>query len=240
MKTTTMTVGFLPSLLLLVVSTSRMVLPTAATSDSTILSVHGSGATSPSKCYRSIFDQIESRAKLPVRFTYRGTGSTVALAEIINDFNVTRGALDFNIIEIPLPSEDWQKLQEANVTVLHLPTLFYGVSFFHSVPNTPQLNLTSCLLSRIFLRDLTDWAHPDIRELNPGLDALFEGANSGDSLGASLRIRVAVRELGSSNAKSISSVRACKCFLNGNRIGFFQAPQPVLCHLKFANLPAVP
>ena len=89
-----------------------------------------------------------------------------------------------------------------------MTALFGAVSFYHSIPEIPNLNLTSCLLARIFTRDIKDWAHPDIRELNPALTEMFERKSAGgDSLGASMRIRVARREEGASNTFSATSVR---------------------------------
>ena len=169
----------------------------------TILSVHGSGSSNPSKCFGSIMEDLQARSMVPVRLTYRGVGSSIGLQEFINEHNPTRSKLDFGIGEIPVPSEDWKTFRDNNVTILHLPTLFGAVSFFHSVPNTPNLNLTSCLLARIFTREITDWVHPDIREINPELSKIFDTANS---LGSSLRIRVARRESGASSTKAITEV----------------------------------
>ena len=51
-----------------------------------------------------------------------------------------------------------------------VPALFGAVSFFHSVEGVPDMKLTSCLIARIFTRDITDWSHPDILEYNPDID----------------------------------------------------------------------
>ena len=75
-------------------------------------------------------EELETRSKVPVRFSYRATGSTVGLTELKNDFNATAPLMDFTGSEIPLPNEDWQAFQEKNVTVMHLPVLFFAVSFF--------------------------------------------------------------------------------------------------------------
>jgi len=170
------------------------------------LAIHGSGTSNPARCYGYVMETMQARSKLPLRFTYRSVGSSIGLEEFINEGNPTRSALDFGSGEIPLSHEEWTDFQKKNVTVLHLPALFGAVSFFHSVPDTPNLNLTSCLLARIFMRDITDWAHPDIREINPDLSKLFDVDENFDSLGASLRIRVARREEGSSNTNAITQV----------------------------------
>ncbi|CAB9524517.1 Inherit from COG: phosphate abc transporter [Seminavis robusta] len=175
-----------------------------------VLGVHGSGTSNPARCYGSVIEELQARSKVPLRMTYRSVGSSIGLEEFVNEFNPLRSADDFGSGEIPLSTEQWQTFQDANVTVMQLPTLFGAVSFFHSVPDMPNLNLTSCLLARIFMRDIKDWAHPDIREINPGLDRLFAGDNS-NSLGASLRIRVARREEGSSNTNAITQYLRVAC-----------------------------
>ena len=176
-----------------------------AVANSGVLSVSGSGTSNPARCFGNVMEEIQARSKLPLRLSYRSVGSSVGLKEFINERNPTTPAADFGSAEIPLATEDWQAFKDQNVTVLQIPTLFGAVSFFHSVPGIPNLNLTSCLLARIFTRDIKDWAHPDIREINPGLTRMFEEENQ-NSLGASLRIRVATREEGASNTNAITEV----------------------------------
>jgi ABC-type phosphate transport system substrate-binding protein len=180
----------LPVLLLLTNAHVHQVSAKAAT-----LMVHGSGTTNPEKCFGSIIEKFQARAKQPIRMTYRSVGSSTGLAEFVNNFEAP--VVDFASGEIPLSSENWQKFSQQNVTVLHLPALFGAVSFFHSVPHVTNMNLTACLLARIFTRDIKDWSHPDILEENPKMDlkALQD-----------TRIRVARRESGSGNTLAITEV----------------------------------
>ncbi|CAB9521916.1 Phosphate-binding protein PstS [Seminavis robusta] len=176
------------------------------------LEVHGSGTANPSRCYGSVMEEMQARSKIPLRMTYRSVGSSIGLEEFVNEFNPLRSADDFGSGEIPLSEEQWQGFQDANVTVLHLPTLFGAVTFFHSVPDMPSLKLTSCLLARIFMREIKDWAHPDIREINPGLDKLFSSiSHNANSLGKTLRIRVARREEGSAGTDAITQYLRLSC-----------------------------
>jgi ABC-type phosphate transport system substrate-binding protein len=45
-----------------------------------------------------------------------------------------------------------------------LPFVLSAVSFFHSIPGVPNgaggLNMTACLLSRVFSGDIKTWDHP--------------------------------------------------------------------------------
>lgn len=183
---------------------------------------HGSGTTHTAKCFYSIFEELQARSKSHVQLTYRSVGSSTGLTEFKNNFDPQGPAVDFAAGEIPITAEDYQTFTDMNVSILHLPTLFGAVSFFHSIPETPNLNLTSCLLARIFTRDIKDWTHPDILEENAGLAKSFqESTANGDSLGASLRIRVARRTLGSSAALSITEYlhKACPRYFPATMVG---------------------
>jgi len=164
------------------------------------LMVHGSGTTNPEKCFANIIEKFAARAKQPIRMTYRSVGSSTGLEEFVNNFESP--IVDFASGEIPLSSESWQKFKAQNVTVLHLPALFGAVSFFHSVPAVHDMNLTACLLARIFTRDIKDWSHPDILAENPEMK--LDGLKSENG---TTYITVAVRENGSGNTLAITEVR---------------------------------
>lgn len=197
----------MPTLLSILLAGSVFQLSRAA---DPILAVHGSGTSNPNRCFGNVMEEIQARAKLPVRLTYRSVGSSTGLAEFINERDLEKSAFAFASTEIPVSTDDWQHFQDHNVTLLQIPTLFGAVTFFHSVPGIDNLNLTSCLLARIFTREIKDWAHPDIREINPGLTKLFDEGNE-NSLGASLRIRVARRTEGSSNTNAITQYLRKAC-----------------------------
>ena len=161
------------------------------TGEQPVLSIHGSGTTNPSKCYWHVMDKIEARAKLPMHMTYRGIGSSAGQAE----FNTTPPVTMFGSGDVPIKKELYDYLSATEV-VLQLPVFVGAVSFFHSVPDTPTLNLTACTLARIFQRDITEWDHPDIKSINPELSIPSGG----------LPIRVARRIDGSSSTSGISGV----------------------------------
>ena len=140
-----------------------------ATTQSQILSIDGSGTTNPSKCYWSIMETMKARAKLPLQLTYRAVGSTTGQAEFSNGFSNISVA-DFGSGDLPISTEAYNNYTAAGIGVVHLPVLLGAVSIFHSVPAT-DLNLTSCLLARIFKREITSWDHEDILAENEGLKA---------------------------------------------------------------------
>jgi len=79
-----------------------------------------------------------------------------------------------------------------------------AVSFFHNIPGVPSgdqgLNMTACLLSRVFSRDITTWDDPDILEINPNLN-----------VDENYPIFVGRRVLGSSSTYSITHYLNAQC-----------------------------
>ena len=157
-----------------------------------VLSIHGSGTTNPSKCYWHVMDKMEARAKIPVQMTFRSIGTTDSLTE----FNVTPPVTHFASGDIPIKKEQYDYLT-ANEVIYHLPVLVSAVSFFHNIPNTPTLNLTACTLAKIFKREITAWNHSDIKSINPALKLPTGG----------LPIRVGRRTDGASSTTGMTSVR---------------------------------
>ena len=167
--------------------TVKLLLPllcsTLVAGHETTLAIHGSGTTNPSKCYWRIMERMAAMSKIPLRMTYRAIGTTAGQTEFLNDFSTTALA-DFNSGEIPLDSQTYNQLNSAGIEVIHLPAFLGAVTFFHSIPDTPHLNMTSCLLARIFTRDITNWRHPDLLELNanlPDLDITIARRDGGSS-----------------------------------------------------------
>jgi ABC-type phosphate transport system substrate-binding protein len=126
-----------------------------------VISVHASGTTNPSKCYWNIMEQIEEQTKLPTRLTYRAVGSSTGQREFLAGDNF------FGAGDIPISTEDFNTFDEE---FYHLPVVLSSISFFHSIPTgSNQLNLNACTLAKIFKRDITDWTDSRIVDLNPNL-----------------------------------------------------------------------
>jgi ABC-type phosphate transport system substrate-binding protein len=173
--------------------------------DHTLL-LHGSGTTNPSRCYWTILETLTEQLAIPIRATYRGIGSTNGMLEFAHQFNasVTAGVYPnfFGSGDIPMTKDLYEQINDSssNITTpqfVHIPVVAGTISFFHSVPNTPNLNLTSCVLAQIYEQVITAWDDPQIRVLNPEL-------SSEDSR---LNITVIVRSEGSSSTHAATHVR---------------------------------
>lgn len=184
---------------------------TPSIADSEIFSVHGSGTTNPSKCFWNIMSKIEDQSHAFTRLTYRAVGSGTGQAEFMGEGGEAATPTpvnDFGSGDIPFSKDDYDKLNvNGDSTVVHLPFVVSGVSFFHSVPNVPQgkggLNLTSCLLARIFSGDIDTWDDPAIVEKNPNLLDMLPSKN--------FPVHVAHRFEGSSSTASITQYLNGKC-----------------------------
>ena len=82
---------------------------------------------------------------------------------------------DFGAGDIPIPSADRDAYFAKGIEFVQLPFVLSAVTFFHNIPGVPaygdsQLQMTACLLARIFKRDITTWDHPDILAINPNLN----------------------------------------------------------------------
>ena len=172
----------------------------------------GSGTTNPSKCFWHVLAELQSQIKRPTHLTYRAVGSGTGIKEFLGkdiDINGTitttnEAYNDFGAGDIPISTEDKEAWNAKGIEFLQLPFVLSSVSFFHSIPGVPTgdngLNMTACLLSRVFNRDITTWDHPDILDINPGL-----------SVADDYPIFVGRRVLGSSSTYSITHYLYAQC-----------------------------
>jgi ABC-type phosphate transport system substrate-binding protein len=110
---------------------------------------------------------------LDYRSVGSGTGTTEFVGTLASDsstIDVNNPASDFGSADVPLSAENYALF---NGTVLQIPFQVGAVGFFHSVPaddiGAYNLNLTACVLAKIFSRAITTWDHADIVAENPNL-----------------------------------------------------------------------
>ena len=175
--------------------------------DESVTVLNGSGTTNPSKYLWRVFDTLTTRASRPLRMSYRGVGSSTGQFEFLNADEGYAGNTHFGSGDIPLKQDDYDAVNAAGRTVLHFPFMIGAVTFFHSVPGLPAestlgLNMTACLLARVFSRDITTWDHPDLLAVNPGL---------AEFVPAGKNIQVGHRTKGSSSTFAVTSFMHAGC-----------------------------
>lgn len=136
---------------------------------SDIVSVHGSGTTNPSKCIWMLMDQFMDRTKVPTSLTYRAVGSSTGQKEFFGVNNTGTNAYvphnDFGSGDIPVSTSHYNAFTATGKEMVHLPFVLGAISIFHNIPDVPDgpqgLNLTACVLSKIFKREIKYWDHDE-------------------------------------------------------------------------------
>lgn len=139
-----------------------------------LIVLDGSGTTNPSKFFWEVISLFEARAKPPVKMTYRAVGSSTGQYEFTGYEDNWTAFSDFGSGDIPLTEYAWSTLREEGREVVHFPFVLGAMSFFHNIPDLPvsgvmALNMTACLLAKIFNRDITTWDDSEILAINPSL-----------------------------------------------------------------------
>jgi ABC-type phosphate transport system substrate-binding protein len=119
-----------------------------------IVQVHGTGTSNPSKCFWHILEEMETQSKIPTKMTYRSTSSGPGQEDFIG--NITHPYADFSSGDYPFTNEQYEALLANGVEMLHLPALMGALGVFHSVPvkDGYHLNLTACIIASIYKLDI--------------------------------------------------------------------------------------
>ena len=153
------------------------------------------------------------RLRVPVKLTYRAVGSGVGIKEFMGKEEDGYTAINhFGSGDIPLSTDQYNLITTGSdgndpSELYHFPVVLGAITLFHNIPGVgsgPQgLNMTGCLIARVFSRKITDWLDPEITKSNPNLKKLI-GKNAKNG---KFPITVIRRRLGSSSTKSITQVR---------------------------------
>lgn len=139
--------------------------------------LHGSGTTNPSRLFWQASSLIEARAKMALRITYRAVGSSVGQREFVGEEPYDKSVNDFGAGDIPMKPDNYDKVVGSGREMLHVPFVMGGIGVFHNVPQSElvdaegkdrDLNLTACVLAKIFSRQITRWDAQEIKDINPG------------------------------------------------------------------------
>jgi len=133
-----------------------------------VLSIHGSGAVLSSGCFGRVMEKLETRSKLPVKMTYRAIGSKDGHLEFLEK-DGDSVVVDFSGANYALSKKTHRDFTQSNKEILQLPVFLRATSFYHGIPNTPNLNLTGCVLSKIFSGEIQSWDDHEIKAINPNL-----------------------------------------------------------------------
>ena len=126
------------------------------------LLINGAGASFPYILYSKWFLEYK-KAHPHILINYRSIGSGGGIRQFLT------GTLDFGATDVPMPTE---RMQKAGKPVLHLPTALGAVVVSYNLPSlkNTELRFTARLLADIYMKKITKWNHPQIQEINPGVD----------------------------------------------------------------------
>lgn len=139
------------------------------TSQDSVISLRGSGSKAP--CLELVMDLVQDRAQASTRLTYRQIDNITSAQNEFMESMVT-GSIDFGSGNVPLSSEHYATLKEQGIDVLHFPHVLSPIGLYHNIPGIGKLNLTSCIISKIFRREIKSWRSRDILDQNPLLKGL--------------------------------------------------------------------
>lgn len=147
--------------------------------------VSGTGGSSATRVLAQWNDAFARQSRIQVSFA--PANSDVGIRAMIE-----RSA-DFASTEIPLSPEDLNRHD-----LVQFPLLIGGVVPIVNIPGVApgRLRLTSSLLARIFLGEITSWGDDDIRASNPGLNL------------PKLPIRLVVRQTAASTTLALTTFLA--------------------------------
>lgn len=178
------------------------------------IAIHGSGTTFPAKCLWKIMDDFMDCAKGSICLSYQATGGNTGTREFIGNAFGSAPASDFGVVNYPISSTDYILLTKAGVAVVQLPVLMSAVAVFHSIPTvlSPPVNVTACIMARIFKQEVTDWLDPSILEINQNLNSSIITAGGGKGNVTAYPIVVACCNRGSGTTALFTQV-SIVCFI---------------------------
>jgi phosphate transport system substrate-binding protein len=139
---------------------AAIALPAVLSSSSALAqSLTGAGATFPYPIYSKWFDVY--RQKTGVAINYQSIGSGAGIQQL------KAGTVDFGASDAALSND---RLKEMPRKVVHIPTVAGSVALAYNIPGLARpLQLTSDLVTGIYMGRITTWNDKRIAAANPGV-----------------------------------------------------------------------
>ncbi len=124
------------------------------------MQIQGAGATFPYPIYSRWFAEY-NRLNPQVQINYSPLGSGEGI------FQITNQMVFFGASDAPM---SYEQLEEAPGRILHLPTVLGAVVPIYNLPGVKTgLKFNGQVLADLFLGKITQWNHPALAALNPGV-----------------------------------------------------------------------
>lgn len=122
------------------------------------VSISAAGATFPLPFYNMVFSQYTQKSGIQI--TYGGIGSGGGIRSL------TDKVVDFGATDAYLEDD---KLKDMAAEVVHVPTCMGAVVIAYNIPGVDGIQLSESLLEKIFMGDIKNWNHPEIKAENSTL-----------------------------------------------------------------------
>lgn len=123
------------------------------------VSLTAAGATFPLPYYNLVFKNYTEKTEILV--TYGGIGSGGGIRSL-KDKVVDFGATDAFLTD--------EQMAEMPADIVHIPTCLGAVVIAYNLPGVTELKLSSELMEKIFMGEITKWNDPAISKNNPGMN----------------------------------------------------------------------
>ena len=122
------------------------------------INFNGTGASFPFKFYDAIFSDYQDKKNITVTYTPNNSrhGFMALKSQSVDFSGVDLFVNDSLIKTLPEPKQ-----------LLHIPTCLGGIGIAFNIDGLNALNLSSKVLSKIILQEITNWSDPAIQGLNP-------------------------------------------------------------------------
>jgi phosphate transport system substrate-binding protein len=132
-----------------------------ATTGAIAQNINGAGATFPYPIYSRWFSEY-NKLHPEVKINYQPIGSGGGILQ------VTHGTVDFGASDGPMSD---QQIAEAQIKVMHIPTVLGAVVPVYNVPGiSKDLNFSGDVIADIYLGKITKWNDSRIAKDNPGVN----------------------------------------------------------------------
>src|SRR5689334_21694144 len=122
-------------------------------------SLTGAGATFPYPIYSKWFDTYHEKTGIEINYQSIGSGGGIQ--------QIKAGTVDFGASDAALSDA---RLKEMPRRIMHFPTVGGAVVMAYNLPSVHQpLNLTSDIISGIYMGKITTWNDKQIAAANPGV-----------------------------------------------------------------------
>lgn len=133
---------------------------TAATGDSTSVSLTGAGASFPAPLYQRWFSEY-NKQNPGVQVTYQSVGSGAGVEQF------TQQTVDFGASDVAMKDEEITAVDRG---VVLLPMTAGSIVLAYNLPEVEELKLSREVYVDILLGKITRWNDPAIASINPGVE----------------------------------------------------------------------